>query len=195
MKEILDFLSGIRLLSPECIADILKFVKPQNVKKGEIILKIGDINERLYFITKGALHCFYYVKEKEVSDWFFFEYETVVSIGSWYDGKPSEDCIVAMEDSELYYITKAQYDFLKGEYFEFCYIACVLLEKYLKLFHEHARFIRKTDSLMRHQVILKKRPELVARVSVNAMASWLNMEPETLSRRRGELGSNGKPGE
>jgi len=195
MDEIFKLLSAIRQLTPGCISDILKVVKFQKVKKGDVILKIGDINERLYFITKGALHCFYYVDEKPVSDWFFFENETVVSIGSYYDQSPSQACIVALEDSELYYITHSDYEYLKSTHPEFCYIASKLLERYLVLFHEHAIFIRKTHALKRYQLILEKRPELVARAPVAALASWLNMVPETLSRKRGEVGSNDKPDE
>jgi signal-transduction protein with cAMP-binding, CBS, and nucleotidyltransferase domain len=55
MDEIFKFLSAIRQLTPECIDDILRVVKFQRVRKGDIILKIGDINERLYFITKGSI--------------------------------------------------------------------------------------------------------------------------------------------
>jgi CRP/FNR family transcriptional regulator, anaerobic regulatory protein len=195
MEEIFKFLSAIRPITPECIADILRVVKFQKVKKGDIILKIGEINERLYFITKGALHCFYYVDENPVSDWFFFENETVVSIGSFYDQSHSHACIVALEDSELYYITYSDYEYLKSTYPEFCYIASKLLERYLVLFHEHSIFIRKTPALKRYQMILEKRPELVARVPVAALATWLDMEPETLSRMRKKAGSNDKPDE
>ena len=192
MDEIFKLLSAIRQLTPGCISDILKVVKFQKVKKGDVILKIGDINERLYFITKGALHCFYYVDEKPVSDWFFFENETVVSIGSYYDQSPSQACIVALEDSELYYITHSDYEYLKSTHPEFCYIASKLLERYLVLFHEHAIFIRKTPALKRYQLILEKRSELVARVPVAALATWLDMEPETLSRMRSKVGANDK---
>ena len=192
MQEIFKFLSAIRPLTNECIADILKVVKFQKIKNGDVILKIGEINERLYFITKGALHCFYYVEEKPVSDWFFFENETVVSIGSFYDQLPSHACIVPLEDSELYYITHSDYEYLKSTHPEFCYIASKLLERYLVLFHEHSLFIRMTPALKRYQLILEKRAELVARVPVAALATWLDMEPETLSRMRKKAGSNDK---
>jgi CRP/FNR family transcriptional regulator, anaerobic regulatory protein len=195
MEEIFAFLSAIYPLSPGCKAYLLKIVKPEKVKEGDIILQIGEINERLYFIKKGALHCFYYVDDKIVSNWFFFETDTVVSIDSFYDQVPSGSCIVALEDSELYYITNSQYEHLMITFPEFCYVANKLLQKYLVLFHEHPQFIRKTTALKRYQLTLEKRPHLVARVPGIFLASWLNMEPETLSRVRNEAAHPGKPKE
>ncbi len=186
MDEIFMFLSAIYPLSPECIAYLRTVVKFRRVVKSDIILQIGETNRNLYFIKTGALHCYYYVEDKPVSDWFFWENETVVSIGSFYDQVPSEDCIVAMEDAEVYYITKSEYDYLNRTFLEFNFIARVLLEKYLKVFHSHARFIRKHKAAQRYQLILSKMPELIQRIPVADLATWLNMEPETLSRMRGK---------
>src|SRR5580700_3205065 len=163
MEEILQFLCIIYPLSPECLAYLRTVVKKRSVKRDEAILNIGETNRHLYFIKTGALHCYYYVKDKPVSDWFFWENETVVSIGSFYDQVPSEDCIVALEDSELFYITKNDYDYICRTFLEFNFIARVLLEKYLKVFHWHARLIRKHEASERYQLVLAKNPELVER--------------------------------
>ena len=185
MEEIFAFLSVIFPLSPACIEYLSKVVKSRRVQKNEIVLRIGDVNHNLYFIKSGVLHCFYYVKDKPVSDWFFWDSETVVSIGSFYDQVASEDCIVALEDSVLFYITKDDYDYICRSFLEFNFIARVLLEKYLKVFHWHARLIRKHEASERYQLVLAKNPELVERTPVGLLASWLGMESETLSRMRG----------
>lgn len=184
MEEIFVFLSYIYPLSPACIEYLRKVVRSRRVAKGEIILRIGEVNTHLYFIKSGALHCYYFVKDKPVSDWFYWQNETVVSIGSFYDQLPSEDCIVGMEETEVFYITKEQYDYACKTFLEFNFIARVLLEKYLKEFHGHARFIRKVKAEDRYQMLLEKNPVLVQRVQVGPLATWLGMEPETLSRMR-----------
>ena len=109
MEEILAFLSEIYPLSPDCIEYLSDVVEHRSVLKNQVILRFGEVNQRLYFIKKGMLRCYYLVNGKEVSDWFFWQNETVVSIGSFYNQVPSEDCIVVMEAGELYSITREQY--------------------------------------------------------------------------------------
>jgi len=186
MNEIIAFLCKIYPLSSQCIENLSKIVKYRRVQKNEVVLEIGEINRNLYFIKTGALHCYYFVGNKPVSDWFFLENETVVSIGSFYDQVESQDCIVALEDCDLFYITKSEYDHLCKTYLEFNFIARVLLEKYLKVFHNHARLIRKHPAAKRYQLVLSQTPELIQRIPVAPMATWLNMEPETLSRMRSQ---------
>lgn len=187
IEEALSFLDDIHELSPGCKNYLRAAIRRRDTDKDGILLKIGDVNEKLYFIVIGALHCFYYIKEKPVSAWFFFEKEMVVSIGSFYRQVPSEECIVAMEPSILLYITKADYDYLNNTFLEFNYVARVLLERYLEIFSEHPRFIRKHPVAERVQLVLQRSPEILDRVPSNALASWLAMEPETLSRIRGAM--------
>jgi CRP/FNR family transcriptional regulator, anaerobic regulatory protein len=186
MEEIFEFLSLIYPLSPTCIDYLRTVVRSRRVSKNEVILRIGDVNHHLYFIKTGALRCYYMVKDKEVSDWFFWKNETVVSIGSFYDQVPSEDCIVVQEDSELFYITKEQYDYCCNTFLEFNFVARVLLEKYLKLFHSHTRLIRKLPAADRYRLVLEKNPDMINLIPVGPLATWLGMEPETLSRMRGK---------
>lgn len=185
MEEILAFLNGIFPITPECVKYLSGVVRFQAVSKGVIILDFGKVNDKLYFIKKGLLRCYYMVNDKQVSDWFFWNNETVVSIGSFYSGRPSVDRIVAEEAGELYYITKEQYQYAKSAFHEFAFIACRLLEKYLETFHDHTRILRKIDAAERYQLVLAKYPEMLKRIPLNELASWLNMEPETLSRMRG----------
>lgn len=184
MKEVLFYLGSIRRLSPVCIAYLSKVIQRQGFRKGDTILEIGDINERICFVTKGILHCRYYNDKGSVSAWFFGENKMVVSIGSFYNQSESEDEIVALEDGELYYITKEEYDHALDNFPEFARIATLLYPQYLVEFEAHARLIRKVDVEERYRLVLERYPDLVLRIPVGALASWLNMDPSTLSRMR-----------
>jgi CRP-like cAMP-binding protein len=184
MDEIIAFLCTIYPLSPDCIVYLKRAVRKRTIIKDHIILDIGEVCRNLYFIKKGALRCFYYVHDKEVSDWFFWEGETVVAIGSFYDQAPSEDCIQALEDCELYYLSFHDLEYLYAHFIEFNVIGRVLT----RLFHQHARNIRKLSALERYKSLLQTQPDLLQRIPLAPLASWLNMEPETLSRMRGHKG-------
>ena len=186
MEEILLFLCQIRPLSAECLAYLRANIKRLKVPKDQVILRIGEVNSKMYFIKTGLLHCFYYVKEKPVSDFFFFENEVVVSVGSFYKQVPSEGCMEALEESDLYYITKEVYDHCCETYMEFNYIARVFLEKYVQVFHEHAWLIRIHKARERYRIVLSRMPELIRRIPLGPLASWLGMDQAHLSRIRGK---------
>jgi CRP-like cAMP-binding protein len=192
MEELLSFLNLIASsegwpLSAGCLDYLRKTIKIASLKEGEFLLSSGQVCTNLYFIQKGLLKCFYIVHEREVSDWFFGELETVVSIDSFYDQVPSEDFIQALEDCELFYITHQELSYLYRNYIEFNVVGRVLTNKYLRIWHRQARNIRMLTAEERYLFLLKTQPELINRVPVRDLASYLDMSRETLSRMRGRI--------
>jgi CRP-like cAMP-binding protein len=184
MEEILQLLCSIYPLSPECLDYLRKVVQFQKIKNREYLLKPGQINDRLYFIKKGLLRCYYLMNERELTDWFFWENDAVVSVDSWYDQVPSEDFIQALEDSELYWIDAKDLDYVYRQFPEFNFVGRVLTTKYLRIWHRLARRIRFLRREERYQLVLKEQPEIFLRVPLNVLATYLDMSPETLSRLR-----------
>jgi CRP/FNR family transcriptional regulator, anaerobic regulatory protein len=192
MKELLSFLNQIASsegwpLSAACLTHLRKIIKTSRLKEGEYLLKAGEVCTNIYFIRKGLLKCFYIIHHREVSDWFFGDLETVVSIDSFYDQRPSEDFIRALEDSELFYITFEELNYLFRTFIEFNVVGRVLTNKYLRIWHRQARNIRMLTAEERYQFLLKTHPDLINRVPVRDLASYLDMSRETLSRMRGRI--------
>jgi CRP-like cAMP-binding protein len=189
MEELLSFLNGISSaegwpLSAGCLEYLRKTIKKRSLKCGKNLLEPGQVCKNLYFIKKGLLKCYYMVGEKEVSDWFFGEKETVVSIDSFYDQVASKDFIQALEDCELYYISYNELQYLYRTYIEFNVIGRILTNKYLRLWHQQAKNIRMLTAKERYSFLLQNQPELVSRVPVKDLASYLDMDKGTLSRKR-----------
>ena len=192
MEELISFLNQIASaegwpLSAACLAHLPMIIKSKSVKIEEYLLKEGEVCTNLYFIQKGLLKCFYMVHDKDVSDWFFGEMEVVAAIDSFYDQTYSKDYIQALEDSELFYITYDDLQYLYKTFVEFNVIGRVLTNKYLRIWHRQARNIRMLTADERYAYILENQPELVIRVPVRDLASYLDMSRETLSRMRGRL--------
>jgi CRP-like cAMP-binding protein len=192
MEELLYFLNQIAIiegwpLSPACLAYLRKIIKKSSLKKEEYLLKAGEVCTNLYFIQRGLLKCFYIVHNDEVSDWFFGELDTVTSVDSFYDQVKSEDFIQALEDCELFYITYEELVYLYKTFVEFNVIGRVLTNKYLRIWHRQARNIRMLTAEERYFFLLENQPELIMRVPVRDLASYLDMRRETLSRMRGRI--------
>jgi CRP-like cAMP-binding protein len=192
MEDLLSFLNQIASsegwpLSTGCLEHLRKIIKTRTVKEEEYLLKAGQVCTNIYFIRKGLLKCFYIVHHREVSDWFFGEMETVVSIDSFYDQVPSKDFIQALEDSELFYIAFADLNYMYSTFVEFNVVGRALTNKYLRIWHRQARNIRMLTAEERYHFLLETQPELINRVPVQDLASYLDMSRETLSRMRGRI--------
>lgn len=192
MEKLLSFLNSIATaegwpLSYEFLSFLPTIIKKKSIKDEAYLLRAGEVCQNLYFIQKGLLKCYYILHEREVSDWFFGEGETVVSIDSFYDQVPSLDFIQALEDSDLFYISHDEYLYLNRTFIEFNVIGRVLTNKYLRIWHQQARNIRMLTAEERYAYLLEHQPELIRRVPVRDLASYLDMTRETLSRMRGRI--------
>lgn len=183
-QQIINFLGTICKLTEECKADLRRAIKKQEVRRGEVILKIGEINDRLYFIGKGDIYCYYYVGEEEVTSWVFSMLQFVCSISSFYNRKPSKDCISVMEDGILYYITRDEYETLCATHHCFSEIARLQLQNYLVEFEDHPRFIRKHKADERIRIAREKLGNFFYRIPRGILSSWLDMDPATFSRNQ-----------
>lgn len=183
-KEIIEFLGTIRTLTDACKADLDRVIKRQEVRLGQVILKIGEVNDRLYFIRQGAIYCFYYVGEDEVTSWVFSVGQFVCSISSFYNRVASKDCIAAMEDGVLFYITRDEYENLCAVHHCFSEIARLQLQNYLVEFEDHPRFIRRHKADERIRIVRGKLGDFYYRIPRGVLASWLDMDPATFSRNQ-----------
>lgn len=185
MDELLQYLSSIHPLSPECLAYLQHNIRRRKIGKDQLLLRAGEVCGNIYFIFKGILRCYYLVRDTEVTDWFFWEGDTVVAIDSFYDQTPSGDYIEALEDADLFYISFHELNYLFDHFPEFNYVGRVLTNKYLRIWHRQARNLRKLSAEEKYRFLLERQPEAILRVPAKALASFLDMTPETISRLRG----------
>ena len=192
MEELLSFLNSIALsggwpLSPGCLDCLRAVIKNTTVKKEEYLLSAGQVCANIYFIRSGLLKCFYMLRDKKVSDWFFGPNETVVSIDSFYDQAPGIDYVQALQESHLFYISYEEYNHLFRTFVEFNVVGRILTNKYLRVWHRQARNIRMLSKYERYLYLMEHQPGLINDVPGQDLASYLDMRPETLSRIRARI--------
>jgi CRP-like cAMP-binding protein len=185
MEELLKWLDSVYPQTDACL-DYLRFViKPKKLLRNEFLLREGEVCKNIYFISKGLLRC-YYLRDngEDVSAWFLKELDTIVSVDSFYNQTPSYEFIQAVEDCELYHISHAQLQYVYKTFIEFNVIGRILTQKYLELWNNQVRYIRRMSIEERYREFVKVESELAERVPVKYLASYLNMHPDTLSRLR-----------
>ena len=183
-------LSSIYPMTPALIEDLMKVVDFIQVKRTACILKPGEVCDRLYYIHKGLLRCYYIHTDDdtglstEISTWFMRERDVCVSVESHYLQEPSYEYIQALEHSELFSIAKSDLDAIYRKHLEFNFTGRELTTHYLVEWVRQINGIRKLKVAERYEALRKRDPELLQRVPQKYLASFLDTTPETIARIR-----------
>lgn len=188
--SLLSLLELFHPLSEEFKNDFKAVVKPQEFEKGQYLLRKGSVCEHMHFIIKGMVQCFEGTKIKKEILWFMIENEIPISKTSFYRQQPSDETIVAMEDTTVLSLSYKDLEDLYRKHLEFNINGRKLTEIY------HVRSLLKTKLLSfqrsedRYFLFKRERPDLLKRIkNLGELASFLRMKRETLSRVRAKVDS------
>ena len=189
MKEIvIKSLELIHPLSAALKQWLTVHLKERSLTKREIFLSPGEICSKISFITKGLLRSFSINDDGiDTTVWFMKEGDVTISVKSFYERSPGLECIEAIEESTLFYIT---YDELQEVYFlfpEFNIVGRIITQSYYILSEERLLGIRNKKAIDRYKFLLKYHPEIILRAHSQYIASYLDIDKATLSRLKSRL--------
>ncbi|MDQ1140163.1 Crp/Fnr family transcriptional regulator [Pedobacter agri] len=134
------------------------------VTKKVKLLNAGERSNTIYFILKGAARIFYLDKDgKETNTWFLFENELLISVYSFYTGKPSFEYIETLEDCTLIAVKKDRLDELYLKYLEFNFSGRKLTEFYHMRNEIQANELRMFSAKERYHKLLERTPQLLSK--------------------------------
>lgn len=188
----LSFVNGMNAIYPvseELQESLTQYYDIVELPKKHVLLKQGQVCDHVYFVIKGLLRSYYLKDGVDICSRFTQEQHIVFSINSFYTRKPSYEFIETIEDCTL---AKISYDNLQEIYkkhLEFNYIARVWTEHYCSMSEERLYMLRKHKAQDRYLFFLENYPDLLQRVPLTYIASYLGMNLETLSRIRKKISS------
>ena len=184
MKELVEFTQTIHPLTKKAENALLDICTVIPYKKNAIVQPIGQTCRTIYFIKKGALRIFYFKGETDITDSMEFENAFVARAESLISGQPSRKGIQAIEDTELIAINAEKLAKLYDEYLE---IERLFKKIFLNAFMST---INRIESLQFHSAetrysnFLNEHPDVLKRVPLKYIASYLGITQVSLSRIR-----------
>lgn len=167
---------------------IQPYLMPKKIRKKQYLLQEGDTCKFIAFVEKGALRE-YSVDEKgnEHIIQFALEGWTISDLYSFLTGEPSTYNIDAIEDSELILISKAAHEelLLKVPKYE-TYTRLQITGAYIAMQKRLTSIIGSTIE-ERFTNFTALYPDIVQRVPQHMIASYMGLQPETLSRIRRKI--------
>lgn len=163
----------------------LSLLEVKSVLKKEHYLMEGDVCNYVAYINKGCMRRYIIDNHsKEIIVNFALEDYWIGDLESLLSQKPTIYYIQALEDCELLLLSRENFHRAKTE-----------LPKF-KEFHDNKMHRNHYYSLKRlsvaksatpeekYQLLMQERPELFQRIPLHYIASYLGIEPESLSRLR-----------
>ncbi|TGE15667.1 Crp/Fnr family transcriptional regulator [Hymenobacter elongatus] len=154
------------------------------LRRGDFLIRAGQVERHLYFVTSGVLRIYYPSQTEEICVGFGYANTMVCSFPSFVDSRPSDYCLQALKKCELVAISRTDFtDFLERNA-AFARFWRTELERVLV-----GRIEREIDLLLpeperRLARLLARSPHIFQLVPKKYIASYLRMTPETLSRLR-----------
>ena len=187
--EIKDIINRRHVLPEDSLALLCRSMELVHYPKGHHVLEIGKIERDVYFISKGIVRAFTLVDGKEVTFWVGKEGATIVSMMGYVRNEPGYETMELMEDSVLYVIKR---DELQG---------LIHIANWGRRFAETELLdaeVRVITLLLatateRYRDLLDNQSDLLQRLPLGCIASYLGITQVSLSRIRASIAKDSKP--
>lgn len=184
MEKIISVIKSLYPLSDTSLQTLAENMKKKVLPKKHLLIKSGVVNRNFYFIEKGLSRSFCIIHGKEETTWFSKEGEVTFSMLGCYENKPGYESVDLLEDTILYFIPVPTLNGLYHTNIEIANWSRVLHQKaFLELELRHIALATQSAQ-ERYQNLLQEKPDLIKRVKLGYIASYLGISQVTLSRLR-----------
>lgn len=171
-------------LSESAESDMASKVQCISKKKGSYIIKEGQIVPSFFFTVKGLTRSFYKREGQEITAWLGYEGQNFAAITSFFENRPSHETIECLEDCDFLFISGKDMNDLYKKHNEINSIGRKIVEEYCILLDKRIFALQTMSATERYNDLVKNDPEVIKRVPLIYIASFLGISPETLSRVR-----------
>lgn len=187
METLNNYLKQFPHYTPNVFESALPFLSEKTIKSGDFFLQQGKIAKNIAFIESGLLRLFYLHDGKEVTNCFCRENTISASYKSFITQQESDMSIQAIEESKLILLSYKSLQKLFKENLFWQQVGRLAAENEFIISESHNRFLKDLSATERYLHVLDKDKELIQRVPLNYLATYLQIAPETLSRIRNKI--------
>jgi CRP-like cAMP-binding protein len=155
--------------------------------KMQVLLKADKIETNIYFIKKGIVRAYAIHGDNEITFWFGKEGETIISMKSYVENQKGYENIELLEKCELFELKISDLQRLFNEDIHIANWGRRFAEKELIKTEERLISRQFRTASERYKELLKDNSDLIRRVQLGHIASYLGITQVSLSRIRAEI--------
>lgn len=176
-------------ISEDDLSKVASMFTLQHIPKGSYFLKTGHLCDKLSFVKSGMMRIYVTNKEKEVTQWISTSGYFVTDLASLVFSKPARWTIQALTDTELYTISKEDYNRIGKIVPQWVELEKLFIAKCFIMLEDRIFSHLSMSAEERYEAFFANNKELFNQVPLQYIASMLGMTPETFSRIRKKLTS------
>jgi CRP-like cAMP-binding protein len=185
MDALFQYFKKFNPLSKEAEKAIAEISSIVTIKKSKDLQPIGHTCKTIYFIKKGVARINYFKDGIDITEQFFFENSIIARVESLFTGKPSRKAIQILEDAEIIAINSTQLFKLYDTYPEIERLFRKIFESAYVETVNRIEGIQFHSAEERYNALLNEAPNVLMRVPLKYVASYLGITQVSLSRIRG----------
>ena len=186
MTQLFEYFDRFCSLSNEAKEAIEVISKVVHIQKHKDLQPIGHTCKTIYFINKGIARIYYYKDGLDITDSFATENKVIARVESLFTGKPSRKGIQILEEAEIVAIDANKLFRLYDSYPQ-------TERLFRKIFEaSHVETVNRIEGIQfhtaeeRYKALLEDAPDIIQRVPLKYIASYLGITQVSLSRIRGQ---------
>jgi CRP-like cAMP-binding protein len=184
MTDLLTYIHSFSSFSETSWNILQAIIAKVEFKKGDILIQDDKVCTSLFFIRKGYCRAFNVQDGLEVNTCFYFENDIATNMNSYVFNTPSTFSIQACEPVTAYKFNKAEVLAVSKMAPEIELIAKRNLQLIAAKQEKQLQLYRLLTAKQRYEYLEKNEPEMLRRVPLTQLSSYLGVKRETLSRIR-----------
>lgn len=188
MDTLIDFILRFGDLNRQQIDYIMSKAKTVELKKQAYFSEAGKVPQYVGFILEGVFRfCYYNNKGEEITNYFVDEGNFVVDNQKFESQIIAVEYVQAITDCKLLVFSKKDWDDIGDTIVGFEMIKAKITQKCLALAVERRSPLIAEDATTRYLSFLEGFPNLVNRIPLSYVASYLGITQQSLSRIRKDI--------
>lgn len=180
----MDAISKRVELSSREVTLLNSLFKKASYSKGTTVEAEQKIAQHLYFITEGFVRTFCMEDGAEITTHIVGKNAFTTSFRSFVSGIKSNETIQCISDCEVLYIAKSDYELLRKESAAWSQFCNRIYEETIASQQQRTRDLIALNPEKRYVKIMTEQPEVIQHVPIQYIASYIGIQPESLSRIR-----------
>lgn len=189
VQQFQSYLNSVFPMSEEDFNLAIPFFQVEEIVKGDHLVRSGERCNKVAFVVSGIFRIYFLKDGTEVNTCFCGENSITSSFASLTSGEPSEENIQALEDCTVVVLGRENLMKLYSLSPAWQAIGRLLTEKECLRLSDRASSLSFDTALEKYKNLLRSQPDVVNRIAVKEIASYLGVTRETLSRIRAKVAS------